>query len=299
MYRHVIATVATAAALIALLLLAPVGISQAGAFDPEASYLEIRIGNVPAIVIPVTGPGGAILLDDGFGGHIIEDDDGVWMTSGVRVTGPFGAISAVEVTVTNSPGTLASTIEFPTNWAGTGDLSGFGGTEPLTGYLVLEVLKGEQVMIPLSGVGFGTVVPFSTPPVVDTGAVSAGVFATGKANITGIQTPLISLPGRDKGVTGVAFTLQPTPSETVVPLGKMVSSVSVSGTNGLVSASQPGYVRLVAPVRVITTGLFDSALPVAVYKYFVFKAPEPGTALLFGTAIVTLLAVGRSKLRKR
>jgi len=285
-----------------LLVLLPLGAAQAGTFDPEASYLEIRIANVPAIMIPVTGPGEAVLLDDGPNGLIIQDDLDVWNVTGVTAPGgPFGDISGVTVTVANSPGSLFSSFSLysATNWAGTGILTGFGGTEPLTGYIVLEVLSGESVMVPLFPVGSGGVSPFTAKGAVSDGQIAAGAFATGAANITGIQTELISIPNRGKGVTGVAFTLQPTPLETTVPLGKMVSTVTVSGTNGLVSASQAGYVRLVAPVRIVTSGLFTSALPVAVYKYFAFQAPEPGTALLYGAAIATLVAIGRRKMRKR
>ena len=74
-------------------------------------------------------------------------------------------------------------------------------------------------------------------------------------------------------------------------------TVTISGLNDLISASQSGTVTLAAPMRLNTTPAVAGRIATAGKITFRF-VPEPGTMLLLLSGSVALLVVGRRRLRK-
>ena len=73
-------------------------------------------------------------------------------------------------------------------------------------------------------------------------------------------------------------------------------TVTITGTQNLLSASQPGTVTLIAPLR-IDTGSIVGRLPGSVIAKFTF-VPEPGTLLLLIAGAIGLVVIGRRRMRK-
>lgn len=76
-----------------------------------------------------------------------------------------------------------------------------------------------------------------------------------------------------------------------------VHTVTISGLNDLISASQSGTVTLAAPMRLNTTPAVAGRIATAGKITFRF-VPEPGTMLLLLSGSVALLVIGRRRLRK-
>ena len=73
-------------------------------------------------------------------------------------------------------------------------------------------------------------------------------------------------------------------------------TVTVSGSNALVSGGQAGKVTLVSPLWIHLTSLQGNA-PGVVELHFEF-VPEPGTLLLLVSGAVGLAVIGRSRMRR-
>ena len=73
-------------------------------------------------------------------------------------------------------------------------------------------------------------------------------------------------------------------------------TVTITGTQNLLSASLPGTVTVIAPLR-IDTGAIAGRLPGATVAVFTF-VPEPGTMLLLVSGAVGLVVIGRRRMRK-
>jgi len=292
--------------------------AEAGVFDPSQSFLEIRIGDIPPLLIPTTplacvSPEDpcAFLVDNGVGGVTVSEADFLWqITSASFPSSYFTGVPMVEnlrlVSLTNSFGTFTSAFTTTTNVLGsmTPPLpsTGFGGIAPFLplGALIIDLTGGLTVSIPLSGVGdfADTFSVFPVSPTVTEGTIGVMPFFTAPVQITGVESPVISLPDRG-GVTGVAFTLLPTAGEQVVQLPGTRNTVTISGTNALGGLSEAGFLRVVSPIRINTNGLLDIAIPAAVFQHLVFQAPEPTTMALFGAAIATLAGLGRARMRRK
>ena len=150
---------------------------------------------------------------------------------------------------------------------------------------------------------------------------TGGPWITGKVQITGITTNVISVPGRGPGgpgpaggATGVGVTLNLTTMEgqtamALTTLGAYASTastmaviserntVNLGGTQNLASSAAGGVVTLISPVRVNASALWGWAvLPGVVSQTFKF-VPEPGTVLLLVSGAAGLVALGRRRMK--
>jgi len=297
---------------LAVCLAGPAG---AGVFDPANSTLSLQIGALSSIGIdaasgPGGNPGNVFLTDDGSGGHVLADDASVWsttaITGGTSLFTGVPLISNLRVTVANGTGVFQAGFS-AFNSVGPGFIGpGFGGIEPMQGQAVISVLNGLlMVPVALSNVGAGgTTTAVLLSNII---RVTGAPFNTAPAVISDITTNVISIPGRP--AVGAAFTLQPTPSETVFTLttgGGFVSTatgppmelhtVTVVGTDSLISASKSGQVTLVSPIRINTNALAGK-IPGVMRKQFVF-VPEPASLALLLAGAAGLVLLGREQLRK-
>jgi hypothetical protein len=286
------------------LVLTFAGSASAGIFDPGNSYLGNKLGALP-LIIYTGAPGSQNLVqltDDGQGGHRIVSQESVFQTSSYVVNSAaftgFPALTGLKLSFHSGSGDYADGFSVP-NSVGPGSISGFGGWGAGSGTTVLEA-GGFFFSIPISVFGAGGTVTLA-PVLNNTIVVSGAAFGTGTAVITGITSNLLFVPGR--GTTGVAFTLNLTTVEvvsaieiTVAGVVAEVNTVTVSGTNQLNSASQPGMVTLVSPYR-LNTGNLSGPGPGAIYNKIVF-VPEPGTLLLLISGAAGLAVIGRKRYRK-
>jgi len=306
----------------ALSLLGAGTTATAGELDPDNSFLTVVLSALAPIEISATGnPGTATLMDDGLGGHKIVDDATVWSTvnfgPGTSLFTGVPLITNLKLTVRNGPGMLTDGFasNIPTTNGGFPaiqfmcDPPCMGGIEQMDGQAVISVLGGIlMVPVDLSVVGgpLGgtTMVTVASSPLTVHGAP----FVTGWAQITGITTNVVTVPSLGNQ-QGVPFTLGLAPSATVMTLttgGGYASTatgpiaeqnfVDIHGTNGLLSASKPGMVTLISPMR-IDTGNLVGNIPGVVKKKFTF-VPEPGTLALLIAGAGGLAAMGRRRMRK-
>jgi hypothetical protein len=278
--------------------------ASAGTFDPANSFLGIKIGNIPRIMLSAND--GAVTLTDipepGTGHQILEDASifqttNYWVNS-AAFTG-FPQLTGLKITMHSGSGSFADGYSVP-NSAGIGNIGGIGGQEDVNG-TVLLVAGGFNILIPLDVIGSGGTTTIS--PVLNNAIVLEGEpFGTQKVTITGISSNIMYLPSN--GTTGLAFTLNLTTSQILfsaveVTLNGIVqegTTAMVTGSNMLQSASKPGMVTLVSPFR-LNTGNLAGKVPGAIYKKFSF-VPEPGTMLLLVSGAVGLAVIGRKRLRK-
>jgi hypothetical protein len=288
------------------------GTAMAGVFDPANSILSVQIGSIPSVgVAASSSPSALTLASDGQGGHIIQDLSGVWQTTdfgaGTAFYTGIPLISNVKITVVNKSGDMRDGWGSVVNPIGGGstcdpnDINAtcLGGYEPLVGQAVIHAL-GLKIPIDLGPVGWvpgGT----ATAKVLNNNlTLTAMSFVTGTVQITGISTNLVTINGTQ---SGAIFTLNPTPDQhgqavNVTMAGVIVelNTVTVNGTNNLSSASNPGQLTLISPIRVNTGGLVGR-IPSMAKKTIKF-VPEPGTMLLLVSGAVGLAVVGRKRMRK-
>lgn len=278
--------------------------ASAGTFDPANSFLGIKIGNIPRIMLSAND--GNVALTDipepGTGHQILEDASifqttNYWVNS-AAFTG-FPQLTGLKITMHSGSGAFADGYSVP-NSAGIGNIGGIGGQEDVNG-TVLLVAGGFNILIPLDVIGSGGTTTIS--PVLNNAIVLEGEpFGTQKVTITGISSNIMYLPSN--GTTGLAFTLNLTTSQLLfsaveVTLNGIVlegNTAMVTGSNMLQSASKSGMVTLVSPFR-LNTGSLAGRVPGAIYKKFSF-VPEPGTMLLLVSGAVGLAVIGRKRLRK-
>lgn len=309
------------------LLLGFSGLAQAGTFDQPNSTLGLKISGLPQVVTTaIPGSEGLVALDDGsqgnptVGHNILVGTTGgantVWSTinlgPGTALFTGVPLISNLKVTVTNNAGILQDgAFAALTNQIGGGGLVGptFGGILRLSGTTVISALAGAiQLPVPLSHVGGQMGETTMVTLLGNNITVTNGPFIAGTWVITAISTNVITIPARGN-VQGVAFTLEPTPAETVMTPstnGGYVSvsggnafednTVTVSGTTNLASGSQAGSVTVIAPMRIDTSGI-AGRIPGAATMHLEF-VPEPGTLLLLVSGAVGLAVVGRRRMRK-
>jgi len=282
---------------------------RAGIFDPADSIFALKLeAIVPAVVVADGGSAGLVMIsDDGFGGHQIQAQPSIWNTvnfpSGTSLFTGVPFISNLRVSLHNGSESFASSFVFanPVSAAGA-PIFGFGGVGDLTGQMVIELIGGFSIPLPLSPVGQS---PPQTQMVPVMGLFNItntfGPWVTAAVPITGISTNAITLPGRG-GASGVAFTLVPTTLEAVNTLTTggakvtvcgatcnplVVGTVSLAGTHGLNSASKPGLVTLVSPIRV-DAGAVLGRSPAGALQRLAF-IPEPAPMLLLLAGLVALI----------
>jgi len=296
------------------------GTTQASTFVPSESTMTAHLGGI-SIGGHAAQPGteGMVtLLDNGAGGHSIQVQPSVWNTvnysAGTSLYTGIPLISDIRVTLRNGPmgtGTFADGFVYTNYLSGkTGvhnQITGLGGQSPLSGQLVLSILKGVvKVEFDLSLVG-GPPGGVQSPTALGVQfVVTNGPWFTGPIPVTGITTNVVSW----QGDTGAAITLHLTPEQhgatlttgggyfgTGTGLPMEYHTVTIVGTNELLSASQDGFIMIPSPQRIDTTQAVSGRVPGATWMRMRF-VPEPGTLLLLVAGAVGVAVVGRRRMRK-
>lgn len=225
------------------------------------------------------------------GGGAFEDPAGIFYTDGNFFGGGYGGgqiptplftgvplIAALHFTFTNAGGSFAP---------GSGGGGGFGGPEPLTGAMIIDVLGLIHVPIDLGVVGrtAGTSLVVAQLSVT----VIGQRFTTGQAMVTGITTELTrATPSDTVGcppvICGLGFG----------PLGIFANTVTLSGADNRTPGHQ-GSVWLVSPFSVMTN---VTNVPAFLARRATF-VPEPGTLVLFVSTAAAAAAVGATRRRRR
>jgi hypothetical protein len=291
-------------------------VCQASTFVPEESFSHIGLGANAGSAAPVaalSGTEGMVTLsDNGLGGHVIQMSSNVWTAvnygGGTSVYTGVPLVSNIWVTVRNAAGTFESDFSF-TNFVGDGSVLGprFGGERPMVGRIMVTILKGVFELSFDAGVVGGPAGGRTTQTALGNPiTITGGPWATGPIPVTNITTNVISVDG----AVGVAVTLLPgtqTVRHTLSTGGGYVSvsgglpleahTVTLQGTNQLLSAGQDGTVTLVAPMRVNSSPAVTGRQP-GTGRLWITFVPEPGTLLLLVAGAVGLTVAGHRRMRR-
>ncbi len=263
-----------------VLLLGITGTAQAKLIGFTGT-LSISLGVLPPIV--ATGSGNALLNGSvgGLGGHLTTLQI---LTNSVAITGAIVPITDPEVTLTSSvrgTAALGTGILRPISGA-----SGTGLTQnvmPVPGIVRICILFTgcpSFLTVPLTvngtrGVGIG-------------GLITIGTFGKGGARFSIYGQPwtvgtavLDNLTTNNGGFS----------TQSIV--GFVHGPASVTSSTAAIS----GVVQLVTATRILSTFLFP--IPPLLTTLTLHLVPEPGTFVLFGSGVVALGFVGRSRLRKK
>jgi len=293
--------------------------AQAATFVPEQSTLMFSLLGRINLGGPVASPGteGMVsLIDNGMGGHTIVIQPNVFSTvnygAGTSLFTGVPLISDIRITARNLGGTFTSGFSH-TNYlahshGSTHSVVGpyFGGQSPLSGKMILSILKIITYDFGLSPVG-GTAGGVQSQTVLGmTFRVTHGPWVTGAVPVTDITTNVVSV----NGVTGAGITLHVTPWMEIHTLSSGMGYVSTGsglpdefytvtlvGSNQLLSASTSGTVMFVSPMRIDTSSAISGRLPGAAWMTLSF-VPEPRTMLLLVTGAIGLAVIGRRRMRK-
>jgi len=320
--------------------------SSASVLIPGGSSFKVNIAALPTITIPGTYAGSATLTNGVGGGHDISTTAGLFQGSGITagttlLTG-VALIDNMTLTATNQAASytsnFASGVLSNNPWGGglsatnpnfsagsdtlcaTGCL-GAGGTATagnFSGAIALQI-AGLTIPFPLTTLGLGGVETVAIAPGVSLKA-TGGPWITGKVQITGITTNVISVPGRGPGgpgpaggATGVGVTLNLTTMEgqtamalttgglyastaSTMAVISVRNTVNVGGTQNLASSATGGVVTLISPVRVDASAIGQPVIPGVFRQTFKF-VPEPGTVLLLVSGAAGLVALGRRRMK--
>jgi len=310
------------------------GSSSAAVLIPASSAFKINLDALTTISVPATWAshaGKATLTNGGGGGHDISLGAGVFQGSGITAGTSMmtGVALLVNLTMTATNQSAAYTSNFgpatnpwggglattaPNYTSGSGTLcsggclggSGLGGGA-YNGQVILSTTVGN-IPVPLSTIGVGGVSTF----IVGGAAlkVSGGPWITGKVQMTGVETNVISVPGRG-GATGVAVEMflnatEQASAKVISTMGGFTSTgtgaaseratVNFGGTQNLASSSVGGVVTLISPLRVDTGVLGQGVIP-GVWRQSFRIVPEPGTVLLLVSGAAGLVALGRKRMK--
>ncbi len=320
------------------------GTSSAAVLIPGASSFTVNLAALPTITVPGTyaAGAGATLTNNVLGGHDISTSAGLFQAAGITagtslMTGvallvnmTLGATNnAATYTASFASGVLSNNpvggglTPLNSNFSAGSDTLcatgclGAGGTPTagrFTGAILLQTAQGFPVPFPLGAIGGGiSTATIGGNPIVATGAP----WISGKVQVTGITTNVISVPGRPGGAgpgggqTGVGVTMNLTTMEgqTAVVIstgGGLLSpagtnplernTVAFSGTNNLASSAVGGTVTMISPTRVDTGILGQGTIPGVFRQKFKF-VPEPGTVLLLVSGAAGLVALGRKRMK--
>jgi hypothetical protein len=273
--------------------------AQAGdaTLNQGASFLEIKIGNVPQIRLDAKSTNVTIT---GNGPHTITQSASVFQTDTATLqsaafTG-LPLLSALKISLHEGAGSFSDSATVA-NPVGGGNLTGFGGVTANTGFLTMNG-NGFSFGISLGNLGSGGITSTLAPVLNNLLVVTGAPYASGPAVITGITSNVLSVPGLG-GVMGVAFTLNLTTAQlaTAIDQNSAVNTVTISdGFNNLASHGQNGSIKMVSPFRVKTGNIMGNVAG-SLSKTFTF-VPEPGTVLLLVTGAVGLAVIGRKRMRK-
>ncbi len=322
------------------------GTSSAAVLIPGASSFTVNLAALPTITVPGTYAvgAGATLTNNVLGGHDISTSAGLFQAAGITagtslMTGvallvnmTLGATNnAATYTASFASGVLSNNpvggglTPLNSNFSAGSDTLcatgclGAGGTPTagrFTGSIVLQTSLGIPVPFPLGAIGGGvSTATIAGNPIVATGAP----WISGKVQVTGITTNVISVPGRPGGAgpgggqTGVGVTMNLTTGEgqtakvisaggglletgTTMALPLVRNTVAFSGTNNLASSAVGGTVTMISPTRVDTGILGQGTIPGVFRQKFKF-VPEPGTVLLLVSGAAGLVALGRKRMK--
>lgn len=309
------------------------GSSSAAVLIPGGSSFKINLAALPTIEITGGyGAGAGATLTNGAGsGHDVTTGGGLFqgtgITAGTSMLTGVALLQNMTMTATNVSAAYASNFG-PTsnpwggnllttnpNWtAGSGVIcaspclggTGIGGGA-YNGQVVLSTAVGNvSFTLDTMGVGGTETVLIAGLPLVATG----GPWVTGKVQVTGITTNVISVPARG-GATGVAVEMFLTAVEgagakVISTMGGFTSTgtglnlerhtVNFGGTQNLASTAVGGAVTMISPIRVNTGPLGQGVIPGVWRQTFKF-VPEPGTVLLLVSGAAGLVALGRKRMK--
>jgi hypothetical protein len=262
-------------------------------------------------------------------GHFVAAAASVWSTvnfgPGTALFTGVPLISNLKVTMANDAGVIQDGYTTPVNVLSGGDGGplgpNMGGNLRVNGAAIIHAAGGAiQLPVPLSHVG-GLMGETTMVTLIGNNiTVTNGPFISDSIVITGVTSNVITIPSRPiasppnpfggVGTVGVAFTLQPDAGAAMTPStnGGYVSTgavglafenhtVTIAGSNHLVSGSQIGDVTVVSPMRIDTGPAIAGRIPGEVILHFEF-VPEPGTMLLLVSGAVGLAVIGRRRMRK-
>lgn len=309
------------------------GSGSAAVLIPGGSTFSVNLAALPTITISGTYAGGATLTT-GIGGHSITTTAGLFQTAGFTAgTSLMTGVALIEnmtLVASNDAATYSSQFGPTTNpWggnltagnpnfsAGSGTLCanpdhcmGAGGSATsgtFTGSIIINTIAGVAAF-PLGAIGLGGTdsVTIAGQPIVATG----GPWVTGKVQVTGIETNVISVPGRG-GATGVAVEMglnatEGASAKVISTMGGFTSTgtgmevvrntVNFGGMKNLASSAVGGTVTMISATRVNTGPLQQGIIP-GVFKQTFKFVPEPGTVLLLVSGAAGLVALGRRRMK--
>jgi hypothetical protein len=318
------------------LVLGLAGQVQAATFEPSGSVLSLRLGGLPQtefLALPGTESLVTSGNQPELAGHRVWASNTVWSTinfgPGTSLFTGVPSISNLKITVVNEQvhledGFTSTATGLGTHFGGASSVGPtFGGIASVNGTVILKILGGLSQGVPLDVVGqpLGSAITTTVGPLSI--FASGHPWQTSSVQVSQVTSNIITLPGRAPcaptcvtpitatAVQGVAFTLNVDVAggETQMTRstgGSFVSilggdpleghTVSITGSNALVSGSQAGTVTVVAPLW-IDAGAALGNLPGALTMGFEF-VPEPGTLLLLASGAIGLAVIGRRRMRK-
>ena len=323
------------------------GTSTAAVLIPGGSSFSVNLAALPTITITGTYAGGAgATLTNGVGvGHDISTNAGLFQGSGITAGTSLltGVALLVNMTLTATNNAATYTSDFGNGvlsnnpWGGgltagnanfsagsdtlcaTGCLGAGGASTSGTynGAIILNSIAGS-IPFPMAAIGLGGTDSVTIGGPANVIAATGGPWITGKVQVTGITTNVLSVPGRPGGpgpgggATGVGVTLGLNTAEGAsamaistmgglfgVGTGAVVvrNTVNFSGTNNLSTGTAVGgIVTMISPTRVNTGPLGQGTIPGVFRQSFKF-VPEPGTVLLLVSGAAGLVALGRKRMK--
>ncbi len=320
------------------------GTSTASVLIPGGSSFKVNLAALPTITITGTYAGGAgATLTNGVG-HDITTSAGLFQGSGITAGTSLltGVALLVNMTLTATNNAASYTSNFASGvvsnnpWGGgltagnpnfsagsdtlcaTGCLGAGGAATSGTfsGAIILNSIVGS-IPFPMGAIGLGGQDSVTIGGPANVIVATGGPWVTGKVQLTGLTTNVLSVPARPGGpgplggATGIGIELKLTEIEGASAMalstmggffstgGGAVSTrktANLSGTNNLASSAVGGTVTMISPTRIDTGPLGSGVIPGVFTQTFKF-VPEPGTVLLLVSGAAGLVALGRKRMK--